>query len=259
MQEGFYDEGVNYRHGSPHLQHHHLRDRLVERLRRAVQGLHARGMPLRVLEIGAGHGGYTEPLLALGAAVTAVEMSLPSVQRLEHDFGVNEDFTSIYDPHGDLADVGDGFSLILAASVLHHIPDYLSFLSEACGKLRPGGEIVTIQDPLWYDRVPRPVHVAGRLTYMAWRVPQGNLGTGVRSVMRRWRNAYDETQPGDMVEYHVVREGVDERAIEELLAPRFAHVDVFPYWSTYFGVAQRMGERLGWANTFGIHASDYRG
>jgi hypothetical protein len=37
---------------------------------------------------------------------------------------------------------------------------------------------------------------------------------------------YDDTQPSDLVGYHVVRDGVDEQAIEALLQPRFKDVEI---------------------------------
>jgi len=62
-----------------------------------------------------------------------------------------------------------------------------------------------------------------------------------------------------MVEYHVVRDGVDQDAIARLLAPRFASVDVTRYWSSHASVFQRAGERLGMSNTFAVRARDLRG
>ena len=53
--------------------------------------------------------------------------------------------------------LGDSrFDLILYSSVLHHIPDYLGHIdAAAAGHLKPGGSLVSIQDPLWYPRVPK--------------------------------------------------------------------------------------------------------
>ncbi len=86
FQEVFYDESVDYTRGSPHLADLRLRERLVSLTRTAVLGLHDAGLPLDVLEVGAGHGGYTEPMLALGCRVTGVEMSKPSAIQLGERF-----------------------------------------------------------------------------------------------------------------------------------------------------------------------------
>jgi hypothetical protein len=62
-----------------------------------------------------------------------------------------------------------------------------------------------------------------------------------------------------MVEYHVVRDGVDEQAIVDLLAPMFERVELFTYWSTQSRAAQAIGRRLGLVNTFGVAATRYAG
>src|SRR5580698_1893019 len=125
LQEAHYQRGVDYRRGSPHLSHLGLHDRLVEILRRAVRRIADEGLPLRVLEVGAGHGGFTESALALGCAVAAVGMSGPAVEELRRRFGTNPRLEAIYDPDGTLDGIGDDYSLLMFVSVLHHIPDYL--------------------------------------------------------------------------------------------------------------------------------------
>lgn len=60
LQEAEKHSGIDYRRGSPHLAQLGLYDRLVEVLRGTVRRLAEQGLPLRVLEIGAGHGGFTE-------------------------------------------------------------------------------------------------------------------------------------------------------------------------------------------------------
>src|ERR1700730_16412203 len=87
--------GNNYWKGSPHLSHPELNDRLVEVLRGTVRRLSGQGLPLRVLEIGAGHGGFTDPALAMGCDVTAVDMCGPSVDELRRRFGTNPKFESV--------------------------------------------------------------------------------------------------------------------------------------------------------------------
>lgn len=259
FQENFYTRDVDYTRGSPHLSNLQLRGRLVGVLRAAVKDTHRTGLPLRVLEVGAGHGGYTETALALGCEVTALEMSQDSLDELLDRYGTNPQLTGVHDPDGALSKVGNGFALILAVSVLHHIPDYLDFLRNAAQLLVPGGGILTLQDPLWYERMPTEQHLADRAAFLAWRVRQGNLAVGFASLSRRLRHSLDETKPGDMVEYHVVRSGVDEEGIADELRPHFRQLEMIRYWSNQSRSAQRLGERLGWENTFGISASGYRG
>lgn len=255
LQESVYSHDVDYTIGSPHLSHWRLRTRLVELLRRAIRDLSASGMPTKVLEVGAGHGGYTEVALAMGARVTAVEMSQPSLDVLLDKFGTNDRLTGAHDPDGSLDCVGGGFGLVLAVSVLHHIPDYVSFVRMATDRLAPGGTMLTLQDPLFYPRMPAHQHAADRAAYLAWRLGQGRLVTGANSLRRRITGRLDETRPSDMVEYHVIRQGVDELSIRRALAERFERVEILPYWSNQSSIGQWLGERAGWTNTFAMYAT----
>jgi len=258
-QELFYTAEMDYRAGSPHLAHYSLYDQLVSLLRQVLRDLDASGLPPSVLEIGAGHGGYTEPALAAGCQVTAVEMSRPSLARLVEKFGTNTNFKGVFDQDGTLSEVGSGFSLILYVSVLHHIPDYLEALAQASSRLLPGGALLSLQDPIWYPRQSKVSRGINRAGYYAWRLPRGNWKRGIGAVARRTRGTLDEDNPSDMVEYHVVRNGVDERAIRDLLLKNFGNVRVIPYWSNQSAAVQWIGTRLRLRNTFGILATGYRG
>jgi SAM-dependent methyltransferase len=246
----------NYRKGSPHLSHFALHDRLVEVLRATVQRLSGQGLPLRVLEIGAGHGGFTEPALAMGCDVTAVDMSGPSVDELRRRFGTNPKFESVYNPDGTLRDVDGDYTLLMAVSVIHHIPDYISFLRSASRRISPGGALLTLQDPVWYPR-HRASHEAERMSYFAWRLAQGNAVGGLKTRLRRIRGVFDETNPSDMEEYHVVRSGVDEQMVLSFAREAFSEATLMPYWSSHLGVAQHLGDRLGLHSSFGIVAHGY--
>lgn len=258
LQEAVYDDQVDYRAGSPHLNHWRLYDRLVSVLRDHIRGLADQNFPLDVLEIGAGHGGYTEPVLATGCKVTAVEMSRPSLAELNRRFGTNPNFTGVFDPDGSLSNVGGPYSLILCVSVLHHIPDYVSFVDHAIERLAPGGTFLALQDPLWYPRANRYARLVDRGGYYAWRLRQGNAAQGLATLTRRVRGRYDEANPADMVEYHVVRQGVDENALVDRLRPHFTSVDLMPYWSNQLSAGQLLGDRLGLRNTFALVATGRR-
>jgi SAM-dependent methyltransferase len=255
-QEAYYHSGIDYRKGSPHLAHLALHDRLVEVLRRTVNRLAGQGLPLRVLEIGAGHGGFTMQALALGCDVTAVDMSRPSIVELQRRFGTNPKLQALCVPDGKLDDVDGDYTLLMCVSVLHHIPDYVDFLREASQRIVRGGALLTLQDPVWYSRHPA-AHRAERAAYFAWRLGQGSPVEGLQTRLRRMRGAFDKANPRDMVEYHVVRNGVDEEAVLSFARGAFAEATLIPYWSSQLGVAQRLGERVSLHNTFGIVAHGY--
>lgn len=258
LQESAHGEDFDYRAGSPHLKHWRLKSALVGLLHEALRDVRARGLPLTLLEVGAGHGGLTEHALAMGFEVTATEMSRPSLERLTKSFGANAQFTSVFDPDGSLGVLGDQtFAVVLCASVLHHIPDYLAFVGETCDhRVLPGGSLLTIQDPLRYDRVPRRVRLASETSYFLWRLCRGQIARGVATRIRRLRGILDESNPADMVEYHVVRNGVDEAALERLLESRFSSVSLLRYWSTQATPLQRLGERTAMSNSFALFARD---
>jgi SAM-dependent methyltransferase len=257
LQEAHYLCVTDYRKGSPHLSHLALHDRLVEVLRGVIRRLSDQGRPLRVLEVGAGHGGFTEPALALGCEVTAVDMSGPSIEELRRRFGTNPKLRALYDPECTLRDVGFDYTLLMFVSVLHHIPDYMSFLKKASQRIATGGALLTLQDPAWYSR-HRLAHRAEQTAYFTWRLTQGDYVCGLRTRLRRMLGIFDEKNPSDMVEYHVIRNGVDEEAVLSFAREEFSEITFFPYWSTQLEVAQHLGERFGMHNYFGVVAHGYR-
>ena len=258
FQERFYDEEFDYHVGSPHLTYLPLREKIADVIVGEVRSLSERRLPLRVAEIGAGHGEFTEPLLAAGCEVTATESSDASTRALSQRFGPNPRFTPLYAPDGSFDQLSCDYSLITCVSVLHHIVDYLAALDELVQRVRPGGSLITFQDPLLYNGVRRRVRRLDRLGYVTWRLGQGNFREGLRTQARRLRGSYDDSEPADMVEYHVVRQGMDERAIVELLERHFGTVSVIRYWSNHSVAFQRLGDRMGVANTFGVVATDRR-
>lgn len=250
-----------YMVGSPHLKHWWLSEHLTRLLRDQIRAVAERGLPLTLLEVGAGHGGYTEAALASGCSATCTEMSRAALDSLVDRYGTNPRFTACFTPEGSLDVLGEErFSLVVFASVLHHIRDYLGFVQSAVlPHLTAGGTFLSLQDPMWYSRLRPPDRWLSRVAYYSWRVTQGSYREGMRTVVRRVRGTRDEHNPRDTVEYHVVCDGVDEEAITGALAPRFERVSMLAYWSTQSASWQRLGERLGARNTFAIVAEGFGG
>jgi SAM-dependent methyltransferase len=257
FQDEFYDASADYRRGSPHLLHRRLNEALLEVLQRELARLKAMGLPLTVLEVGAGHGDFTAAVLAAGCNVTAIEMSRASLDLLCKRFETNDAFRGVLSPDGSIQDTDTNYSMLLCASVLHHIPDYLPFLETAVSRIVPGGTLLCLQDPLFYERVPTRTRGFERVAYGAWRVRQGNLRQAFATWRRRRRGVLDEQILADMVEYHVVRNGVDEEAVERQLSMNFKCTEVVRYWSAHLSLGQIVGERLGLENTFAVIARDH--
>ncbi|HET9058344.1 MAG TPA: methyltransferase domain-containing protein [Acidimicrobiales bacterium] len=254
FQDEYYSAVSDYRNGSPHLAHERLNNKLVGVLQSELENLNQRGLPLNVLEVGAGHGAFTEPLLRAGAKVTAAEMAKASADLLTARFGHFPGFNCVHNADGSFSEVGRDYSMVVCVSVLHHIPDYASALEDLSSRVRSGGSLVVLQEPLWYPRARKSALYLNKAGYFAWRLRQGDLTRGIATQTRRLRGKYDPGNPSDMVEYHVVRSGVDEETAGALLAKDFETVEYIKYWSNQSGTAQRLGERWALLNTFGVSA-----
>jgi SAM-dependent methyltransferase len=253
-QEQFYGLGHDYSDGAPHIRHHVLRAKIVERLRCVVGELmDARGT-CRVLEVGAGHGTFIDHLVALGAEVVVTEMSAPSAARLRARFRHNPRVSVQLDPEGVGPSPDERFDLVVCLSVLHHIPDYAAAVARYVAQIGSGGAFVSFQDPLRYSRRAWSSRLLERLLYLAWRLPRGDLQEGLAATVRRARGRHDETRPSDVVEYHVVRDGVDEQRLQALLDGAFAGTELVTYWSAQAGWAQAWGQRFAAPTTFGLVA-----
>jgi SAM-dependent methyltransferase len=251
FQEAGHGVGHDYVAESPHLKHSSLRTMIVTSLSRIAPQLGAQGQ-FDVLEIGGGHGAFTPTLLSLGADVTITEMSKPSVEYLSAAFEKDSRVQVIYDTDGAWVTKTDrSFDAVVCVSVLHHIPDYLAAIQRYAEITKPGGVFISWQDPLWYSRLPLGHRLAAHVAYYCWRFPRGEWIRGARTLSRRARGILDESEASDMVEYHVVRNGVDEKAIEELLLSQYTSVTIQRYWSTQSGWWQGWGERRGLVSSFG--------
>ncbi|MDQ1006967.1 phospholipid N-methyltransferase [Streptomyces sp. V4I23] len=254
IQEQEHGVGYDYAKGSPHILHHGIRERVVAGINRSVGSVLDRKGSCRVLELGAGHGAFTDHLVATGAEVEVTEMSAPSAAVLKHRFRHNRQVTVTYDPDGESLSGGSPLDVVVLISVLHHIPDYLRAVEQLVERITPGGAFMSFQDPLWYPRRSRSSMSLDRSAYLIWRLGQGEARRGIATRLRRIRGVYDESNPADMAEYHVVRHGIDEKALQNLLEPAFGEVKLDCYWSTQSRVLQALGERLAPPTTFGIVA-----
>lgn len=258
LQEQGHGDGHDYAKGSPHIRHYSVRERLIAELHALVGEVIDLNGECRVLELGAGHGIFTDHLLAAGAEVEVTEMSAPSAAVLRHRFRHNPKVEVIHDSDGRAACDGGPLGAVVCISVLHHIPDYLSTVERLVERIVPGGAFLSIQDPLWYPRRSGISMGKDRGAYLLWRLGQGKFRRGIATRMRRLRGVYDEKNEADMVEYHVVRNGVDENALYGLLAPAFQETELRRYWSTQSGMLQRIGEPIGPPNMFGLAARNRR-
>ncbi len=255
FQNKAHGEGHDYVKGSPHLRHAVLRSMIESHLRTLVHETIAAKGSCHVLEVGAGHGTLTGFLIAAGATVTVTEVSEASAAVLEQAYAHRDDVEVVYDRTGEeVFDQQREFDGAVCASLLHHIPDYLAFVHRLSGLVGPGGWIYSVQDPTLYPRRSRRTHWASRGTYFVWRLGQGSIRRGLATRIRRLRGVYSETEESDLVEYHVVRDGVDELALEAALREDFEEVELFTYWSTQSPFFQKVLDRATLPSDFGLIA-----
>jgi len=95
-----------------------------------------------VLEVGAGHGTFTDMLARQAKRVVASDISERCVSRLRERFSAEE---SVEILHGsvDSAAAHGPFDSVILINVLEHVEDDDGALREICGRLlRPGGRVV---------------------------------------------------------------------------------------------------------------------
>ena len=98
-----------------------------------------------ILEVGAGHGTFTDRLARYGA-VTAIEPSQPAVDDLRQRFADRIDVRVL---HGDHRAVPPASAdTIVISNVLEHIADDIAALRCLHGALRPGGRIIVFTPAL---------------------------------------------------------------------------------------------------------------
>jgi SAM-dependent methyltransferase len=116
-----------------------------DRLRRALGDAIELARPdaaasVTALDLGCGTGNLTAHLVALGARVTAADVSPEFLEIVAQRFGPESDVRTLQVNGVDLAEIEDGtFDLAAVYSVLHHVPDYLAIVEHLARVVKPGG------------------------------------------------------------------------------------------------------------------------
>jgi len=244
--------------GAPHIRHPHLQrmyDGLAAKTFETIQKV----VPIpRILDLGAGEGSVTATYLNLGASVTAVDISAGRLKQLSHRCaGLPGQLEIVCGEAVEAIDTltreSKQYDLVVATAFLHHVPDYEYLLRRAVGILSANGQILTFEDPLRYDLLSLPVRLFSGVAYCSWRLLQRDLVAGTWRFVRRQMGNYVDASP-DNVEYHVVRNGVDQDAICRLLDELGMDSHLVRYFSTQAPFWETIGRHLGVANTFGVVA-----
>jgi SAM-dependent methyltransferase len=107
---------------------------------------------VRLLDIGCGTGLATELLLGtcLGTQITEITMLDTSSEMLQYAAGRAGKWgrETFFHEGGIESLPQQDFGLVMISSVLHHIPDLTAFMQTVGEKLKDGGILITIHDPL---------------------------------------------------------------------------------------------------------------
>jgi SAM-dependent methyltransferase len=212
-----------------------------------------------VLDLGAGEGSATLPFLELGAKVTAVDVSESQLRILQAKC---DKFANRLEVHcEDVFDFIESmkrtqrhYDNIILNSFLHHVPDYVSLIRDVVDLISPAGQFFSFQDPLRYDSLSCFESFFSNLAHCSWRIFKGDVIDGIKRRIRRSRGIYLEESAIDNVEYHVIRNGVNQDAIRELLEQLGFDCRIIRYFSTQSNLWQPIGTILGVENTFAVLA-----
>ena len=208
---------------------------------------------VRALDVGSGTGNLTRKLIALGAHVTAADLSPKLLAEITRRLGDSGQVTTLALNGRNLQPIPDGaFDLAVAYSVLHHIPDYAALVGEMARVVRPGGIVFVDHERSegsWtspdYQRFLREVVVAPPPRRWWYWLQPSRYWKRIRPALE-WRRWIDprwmpegdlHIWPDDHIEWARIEGALTERDCvlvhsEEylLFEPRFRR-DVWESWS----------------------------
>ncbi len=243
--------------GAPHLKHKSIATLYIDLLQSAFATVsNSKSGMLRVLDIGAGDGSATIPLLMRGASVLAVDISEQQLAQLR---------SKCKDLPGHLevrcADINmvlnedRYYDIVVANSLLHHIPDYIDLVKRASSRLSDNGILFCFQDPMWNPSISRRDALVTWVVYTGWRLKQGDVLAGIWRRFRRILGIYSADSIHDNTEYHAVRNGVNQNEIVSTLSREGFSCLLKEYCSFQSDFWQPVGEKWGVKNTFALICS----
>lgn len=150
-QRNYYDHEVKYYAGLQDREDFHqalLTELFIRKLNTQVK-------TGRILEIGAGTGMYTLPLLKAGYAVTALDVSDASLRECKRravEAGLDGRLELIHAAAEDF-EIDEKFDAVVGKHILHHLADIPLVVSHLFASLRPGGVLLFMEPnplcPLW--------------------------------------------------------------------------------------------------------------
>lgn len=246
-----------YIDGAPHIKHAVLRRLYADLLIEVFNEARRHSNIPNVLDLGAGEGSATLPLLELGANVTAVDISPEQLAELKSKCAKYGARLTVRceDSADTVAKDSAKYDIIVANSFLHHIPDYLGLIRSSLRRVSAAGQFFSFQDPLLYSTQSRLERLFDKVAYAAWRIRKDDVWKGLLRRIRRSRGIYLAESEYDNAEYHVLRNGIDQEAMGALFEEAGFSSRTVRYFSTQSKTFQWLGEALGLKNTFAFIAA----
>jgi ubiquinone/menaquinone biosynthesis C-methylase UbiE len=247
----------DYKNGAPHVKHESIRALYLK----LIKDVHAKAISTSrspwLIVLGAGEGATTLPFLELDFRVTAVDSSRTQISALNEKCHFYKEKLELYcgDVFDALGEAKRQFDVIAINSFLHHVPDYISLIQLSAKMTKPSGQIFTFQDPMRYDTLSRFDSIFSMVSYITWRIFQGDVLAGTARKIRRMCGIYYEDSMHDNAEYHVTRNGVDQNLIVKTLLDAGFDCQLILYFSTQNKLFQKIGDVLGVKNSFGVMAT----
>lgn len=229
-----------------------------------IASLHSRpASALHCLDCGGGTGNFAMELLDRGWNVTVVDISAEMLRLLGTKARSKGHSPTLIHSSIEqfLRSTHDLYDLVGFSSVLHHLYSYVSVLQTAASRIRPGGFLYSICDPV-APRHPRwtrtldslDIALAKAFFDRADILP--GIGRRIRKLFMRKDAMFNRAVAGagDIAEHHV-RTGVDDEQVLQLLRERgFAVLEHARFATGRTAVVRCLNGRLRLLESFKIMA-----
>jgi glycosyltransferase involved in cell wall biosynthesis/ubiquinone/menaquinone biosynthesis C-methylase UbiE len=206
-------------------------ERLSLVLKKSLQAVKTGSKNLTALDYGCGSGNVTEKLLNLNVNVVAADVSGQFLKLVRQNFSSERLSTLSLNGRDLLGVKAERFDFIAIYSVLHHIPDYLSAITELARVCKPGGII-------YIDHESNDEYYFGRPVYKEFKSKAlltdwkkyfvfGNYVGGVRRLFNsRHSNEGDiHVWSDDRIEFQRIEKNLKEQGFEVILSKDYLHSD----------------------------------
>lgn len=190
---------------------------------------------LRLLDIGCGTGLSSELLLrtSLGASIneiTLLDTSSEMLKTAKNRLLYRDKAVKVVE--GEVQKLDGRFDVILISSVLHHIPDYTSFLKQVSALQNENGILMVIHDPL-KESIESETYQFRCKQYMSYLeqnpISRSIFKRGIQKIARMLsKENYIHKVNKELISKNIIREPLTET---ELWSVTDIHVEGLPYSS----------------------------